>query len=89
MIAHLFKPRSSASLTLANRTVVVPMTRKNTVGSVGLEGGDVIGALRDGLDVAESAALDAIEQRLSRDEFDLVAVGRALPRRSGLDDQDT
>jgi 2,4-dienoyl-CoA reductase-like NADH-dependent reductase (Old Yellow Enzyme family) len=49
-----------------------------TVGSVGLEGGDVIDALRGGEPVARNAPLDEIGERLSRGEFDLVAVGRAL-----------
>jgi 2,4-dienoyl-CoA reductase-like NADH-dependent reductase (Old Yellow Enzyme family) len=49
-----------------------------TVGSVGLEGGDVIDALQGGEPVARNAPLDGIGERLSRGEFDLVAVGRAL-----------
>ncbi|MEX3969671.1 NADH:flavin oxidoreductase [Paraburkholderia caribensis] len=48
------------------------------VGSVGLSGGDVIGAIREGEDFASVAGLDALEKRMSDGEFDLVAVGRAL-----------
>ncbi|MBX3039109.1 MAG: NADH:flavin oxidoreductase [Bdellovibrionaceae bacterium] len=46
-----------------------------TVGSVGLSG-EFIGAFRG--DSSTPTPVDALEQRLSRGEFDLVAVGRAL-----------
>ena len=47
-----------------------------TVGSVGLDM-DMVRALFQG-ETARSAGLDALLERLDRDEFDLVAVGRAL-----------
>lgn len=47
-----------------------------TVGSVGLKT-DFVRALRRG-EGAEAASLDELLRRLDRDEFDLVAVGRAL-----------
>lgn len=47
-----------------------------TVGSVGLQGGDFVHAFKgESSEVGEFGELDA---RLARDEFDLVAVGRAL-----------
>jgi 2,4-dienoyl-CoA reductase-like NADH-dependent reductase (Old Yellow Enzyme family) len=48
-----------------------------TVGSVGLKGPDFGAALRGG-EGAEVGDLDELEDRLQREEFDLVAVGRAL-----------
>ena len=48
-----------------------------TVGSVGLKGPDFTSSLR-GSEVSEVGSLDEIEARLANDEFDLVAVGRAL-----------
>jgi 2,4-dienoyl-CoA reductase-like NADH-dependent reductase (Old Yellow Enzyme family) len=47
-----------------------------TVGSVGLSG-DYIGN-RMHREVSEPASLDNLLERLDKDEFDLVAVGRAL-----------
>lgn len=47
-----------------------------TVGSIGLEGTDFIQAL--GGDEARSSGLDDVHERLTREEFDLVAVGRAM-----------
>jgi 2,4-dienoyl-CoA reductase-like NADH-dependent reductase (Old Yellow Enzyme family) len=46
-----------------------------TVGSVGLSG-EFIGAFRG--ESSEATPLDALLERLAADEFDLVAVGRAL-----------
>ncbi|WP_414449839.1 hypothetical protein AB4851_28975 [Burkholderia sp. 22PA0099] len=48
------------------------------VGSVGLEGGDVVGALREGEHAATVGPLAPVEARLTAGECDLVAVGRAL-----------
>ncbi|WP_459623924.1 oxidoreductase, partial [Burkholderia sp. 3C] len=48
------------------------------VGSVGLEGGDVVGALREGEHAATVGPLAPVEARLAAGECDLVAVGRAL-----------
>lgn len=47
-----------------------------TVGSVGLKGGDFIQSYKG--ESAEVGDLGELEARLARDEFDLVAVGRAL-----------
>lgn len=47
-----------------------------TVGSVGLKGGDFIQSYKG--ESAEVGELGELEARLARDEFDLVAVGRAL-----------
>lgn len=47
-----------------------------TVGSVGLSGGDFIGAFQG--QGSEAAGLDELLERMANDEFDLVAVGRAL-----------
>ncbi len=50
-----------------------------TVGSVGLQGDDFIRGFRAKPDtLTEVADLRELDQRLARDEFDLVAVGRAL-----------
>ena len=46
-----------------------------TVGSVGLDGDFIAGFGGEG---SKPATLDALLERLDRDEFDLVAVGRAL-----------
>lgn len=48
------------------------------VGSIGLAGGDFVGALLDARHAAQVDNLDAMEFRLANDEFDLVAVGRAI-----------
>ncbi|WP_371548402.1 NADH:flavin oxidoreductase [Streptomyces sp. NBC_00554] len=47
-----------------------------TVGSVGLDGGDFLRSFAG--EGAQAASLDNLLDRLERDEFDLVAVGRAL-----------
>lgn len=47
-----------------------------TVGSVGLDGGDFLRSFAG--EGAQAANLDNLLDRLERDEFDLVAVGRAL-----------
>ncbi|MFD3932871.1 NADH:flavin oxidoreductase [Streptomyces sp. NPDC058614] len=47
-----------------------------TVGSVGLDGGDFLRSFAG--EGAQTASLDNLLDRLERDEFDLVAVGRAL-----------
>ena len=50
-----------------------------TVGSVGLQGDDFIGGFRAKPDtLAEVADLRELDRRLANEEFDLVAVGRAL-----------
>jgi 2,4-dienoyl-CoA reductase-like NADH-dependent reductase (Old Yellow Enzyme family) len=49
-----------------------------TVGSVGLKGVDFVHSLRNPGDVSEVGDFKELEERLSRGEFDLVAVGRAL-----------
>ena len=48
-----------------------------TVGSVGLKGADFVHSLRNP-DVSQVSDLGELEARLARNEFDLVAVGRAL-----------
>ena len=50
-------------------------TPTTTVGSVGLDGDFIAGFGGEG---SSPATLDRLLERLARDEFDLVAVGRAL-----------
>lgn len=49
-----------------------------SVGSVGLEGEDFMQQLRGSSDGAEVGSLDELTRRMDANEFDLVAVGRAL-----------
>jgi 2,4-dienoyl-CoA reductase-like NADH-dependent reductase (Old Yellow Enzyme family) len=69
---------SGSDLSLAGWTREITGLPSITVGSVGLEGGDVIGALRGGPDRATAVSLADVERRMAMGEFDLVAVGRAL-----------
>ena len=49
-----------------------------TVGSVGLDGSEFTSFLAGTADVAQPSSLDGLLTRLAAQEFDLVAVGRAL-----------
>lgn len=49
-----------------------------TVGSVGLDGSEFTAFFGNTREVAQPSALDGLLERLQREEFDLVAVGRAL-----------
>lgn len=49
-----------------------------TVGSVGLDGSEFTTFLGDTDEIAQPASLDALLTRMAAEEFDLVAVGRAL-----------
>lgn len=49
-----------------------------TVGSVGLDGSEFTSFMTNTSEVAQPASLDALLTRFSAEEFDLVAVGRAL-----------
>lgn len=67
---------ADSNLNLAGWTKKLTGKPTITVGSVGLKGGDFINAfMGKGSEVGE---LDELEARLGREEFDLVAVGRAL-----------
>lgn len=67
---------AGSELNLAGWTKKLTGKPTITVGSVGLKGGDFINSFKgESSDVGE---LDELEARLGRDEFDLVAVGRAL-----------
>ncbi len=68
-------PETGSNLNLAGWTKKITGCPTITVGSVGLND-DFINAYRG--KSAETAGLDALIERLDRDEFDLVAVGRAL-----------
>lgn len=65
-----------SDLNLAGWTKKITGLPTLTVGSVGLSGGDFIRAFQG--EGAEVGALDDLLDRLEREEFDLVAVGRAL-----------
>jgi 2,4-dienoyl-CoA reductase-like NADH-dependent reductase (Old Yellow Enzyme family) len=65
-----------SSLNLAGWTKKLTGKPTITVGSVGLKGNDFIHAFKG--ESAEVGELGELESRLQRDEFDLVAVGRAL-----------
>lgn len=65
-----------SSLNLAGWTKKITGKPTITVGSVGLKGNDFIHAFRG--ESAEVGELGELENMLRRDEFDLVAVGRAL-----------
>ena len=65
-----------SNLNLAGWTKKITGKPAITVGSVGLDM-DMVRALFQG-ETAHAAGLDALLERLDRDEFDLVAVGRAL-----------
>lgn len=65
-----------SSLNLAGWTKKITGKPTITVGSVGLKGSDFIDAFKGGS--AAVSDLRELERRLQRDEFDLVAVGRAL-----------
>ena len=69
-----------SSLNLAGWTKKVSGKPTITVGSVGLNAGFVDEARRDMVESAETnaASLDDLNERLASNEFDLVAVGRAL-----------
>lgn len=65
-----------SNLNLAGWTRKITGKPTITVGSVGLKGNDFIHAFKG--ESAEVGELGELENRLQRDEFDLVAVGRAL-----------
>lgn len=65
-----------SNLNLAGWTKKITGKPTITVGSVGLKGNDFIHAFKG--ESAEVGELGELENRLQRDEFDLVAVGRAL-----------
>ena len=65
-----------STLNLAGWTKKITGKPTITVGSVGLAGGDFIGAFNG--ESAKVGELGELERRLHRNEFDLVAVGRAL-----------
>lgn len=65
-----------SALNLAGWTKKLTGVATITVGSVGLKGADFVNSFKgEGSEVGE---LDELEAMLARDEFDLVAVGRAL-----------
>lgn len=49
-----------------------------TVGSVGLDGSEFTSFMRNTDEVAQPASIDGLLERLNAQEFDLVAIGRAL-----------
>jgi 2,4-dienoyl-CoA reductase-like NADH-dependent reductase (Old Yellow Enzyme family) len=65
-----------SSLNLAGWTRKITGHPTITVGSVGLKGSDFIHAFKG--ESAEVGDIGELEERLAKDEFDLVAVGRAL-----------
>lgn len=65
-----------SDLNLAGWTKKLTGKTAITVGSVGLDGGDFLNAFQG--KGAELGSLDNLLDRFERDEFDLVAVGRAL-----------
>jgi len=65
-----------SDLNLAGWTKRITGKPTITVGSVGLSGSDFVGSL--GGRTAEIAGIDGLLDRLASDEFDLVAIGRAL-----------
>jgi len=67
---------AGSSLNLAGWTKKLTGRPTMTVGSVGLKDSDFLTYL-DG-EGAEPEAIDSVAERLEREEFDLVAVGRAL-----------
>jgi 2,4-dienoyl-CoA reductase-like NADH-dependent reductase (Old Yellow Enzyme family) len=69
-------PETGSDFNLAGWTKKLTGKPTITVGSVGLKGPDFAASFRgQGAEVGE---LTEVERRLARDEFDLVAVGRAL-----------
>ena len=66
-----------SDLNLAGWTKKITGLPSITVGSVGLKGVDFVHSLRNP-DTSEVSDLGELEARLARNEFDLVAVGRAL-----------
>lgn len=66
-----------SDLNLAGWTKKITGLPSITVGSVGLKGVDFVHSLRNP-DSSEVSDLGELEARLARNEFDLVAVGRAL-----------
>lgn len=66
-----------SALNLAGWTKRITGLPTITVGSVGLSGSDFVASLGNG-QTPEIANLDELLERLDRDEFDLVAIGRAL-----------
>ena len=67
-----------SDLNLAGWTKKITGLPAITVGSVGLKGVDFVHSLRNPGDASEVSDLGELEARLARNEFDLVAVGRAL-----------
>jgi 2,4-dienoyl-CoA reductase-like NADH-dependent reductase (Old Yellow Enzyme family) len=65
-------------LNLAGWTKKITGLPTITVGSVGLKGVDFVHSLRNPGDKSDVSDLGELEARLARNEFDLVAVGRAL-----------
>jgi 2,4-dienoyl-CoA reductase-like NADH-dependent reductase (Old Yellow Enzyme family) len=65
-------------LNLAGWTKKITGLPTITVGSVGLKGVDFVHSLRNPGDKSDVSDLGELETRLARNEFDLVAVGRAL-----------
>lgn len=67
-----------SELNLAGWTRKITGKPTITVGNVGLDGEDFTEFFKDTDEIARPAHLDALVQRLEKNEFDLVAVGRAL-----------
>ena len=69
-------PATGSDMNLAGWTKKLTGKPSITVGSVGLSGPDFIGAFQG--QQSEVGELAELERRLANDEFDLVAIGRAL-----------
>jgi 2,4-dienoyl-CoA reductase-like NADH-dependent reductase (Old Yellow Enzyme family) len=69
---------SGSDLNLAGWTRKLTGAPTISVGSVGLAGDDFMAQLRGQSSGAAIGALDDLARRMERDEFDLIAVGRAL-----------